>query len=34
MVTTELRAATRAFGQAVDMAARGSSDVNERLVLA
>ena len=34
MVTTELRQAARAFGQAVDMAARGSGDAHERLVLA
>jgi len=34
MATTELRRITRAFEQAVDMAARGSGDVNERLVLA
>ena len=34
MTTAELREAARAFGQAVDMAARGSGNVNERLVLA
>lgn len=34
MRTTELRSATRAFEQAVDMAARGGGGVNERLVLA
>jgi hypothetical protein len=34
MTTAELRQAARAFGQAVDMAARGSGNVNERLVLA
>jgi hypothetical protein len=34
MATAELRRAARAFERAVDMAARGSGDVNERLVLA
>ncbi len=34
MTTAELRQAARAFAQAVDMAARGSGNVNERLVLA
>lgn len=34
MTTTALRSATRAFDQAVDMAARGSGGVNERLALA
>jgi hypothetical protein len=34
MTTTALRSATRAFEQAVDMAARGSGGVNERLALA
>src|SRR6185437_10144265 len=34
MTTIELRQAARAFAQAVDMAARGSGDAHERLVLA
>jgi hypothetical protein len=34
MTTAALRSATRAFEQAVDMAARGSGDGHERLVLA
>ena len=34
MTTAELRQAARAFAQAVDMAARGSGDAHERLVLA
>lgn len=34
MMATALRSVTRAFEQAVDMAARGSGGVNERLALA
>ncbi|MGI8912168.1 MAG: hypothetical protein ACR2JY_00010 [Chloroflexota bacterium] len=34
MTTAELRQAARAFAQAVDMAAQGSGDTHERLVLA
>ena len=34
MTLSELRSVARAFEQAVDMAARGSGSVNERLVLA
>lgn len=33
MMTVELRQAARAFGQAVDMAARGSGDVNQMTLL-